>query len=188
MQTEIGAKTGGRRGFSLIEMLIALGVSGIVLAASGAMLLQAYSNEIVYREQNEAQRNARVALDTVISDLRDSRPSSLRTGANPPVESNPVFLRIRDDTLSLKNVRYWLSGTNLMREVYTDLDRVTRPRVVIARNLQRADGASPLVITRSGSVATVVVTATVGDDPNDPNDAYSTVTLTSDVTLRNYLQ
>jgi len=218
----IKAERKGRGGFSLIELMIALALSAVVMAGAGTMLLQAYANEAAYREQNEAQRNARVALDTVTEDLREARKSVGWPREVPPyypsldVSLTQLRLQTWDNSTEPITIRYWLEevgdGTMLLRrEVRDSGNRVTRLSVV-ARNLRRPEGGPPFASSRDaqGNLrspfwatriykeglpaldrnvigTTVTVTATVGDDPNDPNDSYSTVTMRSDVTMRNYL-
>ena len=177
----------GRRGFSLIELMIALGLSGVVLLTAGTMLLQAYANEAAYREQNEAQRNARAALDIVIDDLREASAGSVR-GMEFPTEDETTYMFLWNNEIALGQIHYWIDGTDLIRKVSADEGSASPgfPPVVVARNIRRFtvkpdESATPV------AVMTVTVTTTVGDDPDDENDTYSTVTLQSDVTMRNSL-
>lgn len=64
------AKSRAQRGVTLIELLVALALVSVVLAAAGNMMLQAYANEATYREQNIAQQNARTASDMIADDMR----------------------------------------------------------------------------------------------------------------------
>lgn len=202
-------------GFSLIEMMIALALSAIVMAGAGTMLLQAYANESAYREQNDAQRNARTALDTVTEDLREARNTVGFPRDIPPyypTSSNPLKIQTWDNSTEPITIRYWLAdptlqertqdpakeGTMILwRQVKDSGGRETR-LTAVARNLRRPDGSPPFSVNpiyKEGLPATlqnlvgtsVIVAATVGDDPSDPNDSYSTMTMRSDVTMRNYL-
>jgi len=135
-----------RRGYSLIELLVTLAIVGIVLAASGSLLLQAYANEAAYRQQNGAQQNARAAADMVADDMKGAKratsvvtiggqqatlPTLTVQGAGigmsaplvpnwvTPTWTSPLYFNIfNDDPAPIeKRVRYWLEGTNLRREV-----------------------------------------------------------------------
>lgn len=182
-------RRGGASGVTLIELLVALGLVGVVLAAAGTMLLQAYINEATYREQNEAQQNAHTALNFVTDDLRRALKSSVpgqRAFVGVGTASNPVRFRVLDDDgATTKLVRYWLDAANrnLMREVEG------QNSVVIARNIASPDpapGEDPVpafVVAPSdlaGNGAYVVVTATIGSPQRQ-----STMKVRSLVYLRN---
>lgn len=192
-----GAQRKGPRGFSLIELMIALALSGVVLVTAGTMLLQSYANEAAYREQNEAQRNARAALDMVVDDLREASLNGVRV-VTFPTRTNYTFVLVYSSDLSRRQIRYWIEGTDLIRQVRSTAGQVIPgySPVVVARNLRRSDGiSSPFTIkpvipedpALPVTVMTVTVTTIVGHDPNDKDDVYSTVTLQSNVTMRNSL-
>src|SRR5258707_15354051 len=65
-----------QHGLTVTELLIALALVGLILSASSAMLLQAYTNESVYRIQNNAQQSTRTALGTIADDLKQARRSA----------------------------------------------------------------------------------------------------------------
>jgi prepilin-type N-terminal cleavage/methylation domain-containing protein len=102
-------------GVTLIELLVALALVGIVLAAAGTMLLQSYANEAAYREQNQAQQNARAAADIITDDLRGAKKDSVVFGT--AAWNNPLRLTIYNDANPPQELRvfYWLDGNNLRR-------------------------------------------------------------------------
>lgn len=169
-----------RRGYSLIELLVALALVSVVLAVAGTILLQAYANEASYREQNEAQQNARAAADSLADDLRGTiKRSDNAIPAGPIIVSSdsPLIFDIRNERGEYRTVRYRLDGTNLVREVGPSRSSVIERRAVVARNIRDLPR-----LVRDNNVVTIVVTATVGNPPYP-----SRVTVRSDVTLRNYL-
>lgn len=167
-----------RTGYTLIELLVALALVGVVLIAAGTMLLQAYANEEAYREQNEAQRNARVASDILTDDLRGAK----RIWLYPSItRGTPVRISVLNNNYAPTFVRYWLEGTDMMREADTNTRRLNGlVGKVVARNIT----ALSVSTNTTGNVATIVVTAVVGGS-SDPNDPYSTVSIRSDVNARN---
>jgi prepilin-type N-terminal cleavage/methylation domain-containing protein len=168
----IGHRHGGAAGITLIELMVALALVGVVLAAAGTMLLQAYANEAAYREQNAAQQNARTAADSVTDDLRGAVKGSVREGSSEnPTADKALTFTIVDDTGASKPVRYWLSGTDLMREVGTGGNGVA-----VARNI------TWFTVKYTGNPAIVSVTAKPGG-----SSGAAEVKVTASVTLRNYL-
>ncbi len=198
----------GAAGLTLIELLVALGLVGVVLAAAGTMLFQAYASEAAYREQNTAQQNARTAADIVSDDLRGAaRPmigSPLKPDPNPantvtiqanppnsPGQTTPIYFNVNDEDGSdetQKRVLYWLDGMNLMREVSTNTALATGTSgVVVARNISTLTALKPYA-PPNYNVVRIVVTASNGD--RDSNGALITAndpTVQVDVTLRNNL-
>jgi len=73
------------RGFSLVELIIALGVSAVVLAMAVGVFQRQERSYAVQNEITERQQNVRVALDML---TRDLRMAGYATGfqANPAVD------------------------------------------------------------------------------------------------------
>jgi hypothetical protein len=59
------------------------------------MLLQSFTNEMAYREQNAAQQNARAAADIITDDLRGAKNGSVVLGTT--LWNNPLRLTIYND-------------------------------------------------------------------------------------------
>lgn len=172
------------RGVTLIELLVALALCGIVLAAAGTMLLQSFTNEMAYREQNAVQADARAAVDALTDDLRgakftvDASGNKVTTLVVPGTISvtTPLYFNLDDDSGTTKRVRYWRSGTNLLREIDTALTRVNGvDGVVVARYV--SNFATPVY---AGNAVSVAVTSSTGTAPSQ-----SSVTVRADVILRN---
>ena len=146
---------------TLIELLVALALVGIVLAAAGSLLLSSFSNDAAYRQQNNVQQQARYATDIVADDLKGAKryatvvtvgttkatlPTNTVQGlsaSNIASHTAPLYCNVFDDAGAEKRVRYWLNGTDLRREVVPYVDEATTPGaatgatggVVVARNM-----------------------------------------------------
>lgn len=169
-------------GVTLIELLVALALVGVVLAAAGSMLLQSYANEAAYREQNAAQANARAALDIVSDDLRGAKRVKDANGILLPdaavtlgarTAADPLYFDVVDDSDATRRVYYWLDSGSLMRRI----DNGTA--AVAARNITTFNATKPYA--PDYNVVRIVITSQFGSTPT------SSVTVRSDVTIRNNL-
>ncbi|MES2461706.1 MAG: prepilin-type N-terminal cleavage/methylation domain-containing protein [Armatimonadota bacterium] len=158
-------------GVTLIELLVALGISGLVLSASSALLLQGFSNEAQYRQQNTAQQSARTAADTLGDDLRGAVNGAVSLGAL--TFASPLTCRIYADDGTERIVFWWRSGTTLRRLVAATT--ATGPASV-NDGVAVASGISALTVSVSGKTASIDLTATSGT---------STVQMKPNIGLRN---
>lgn len=205
-------RSGG--GFTLIEMLIALALTGIILTAAGALLLGAFKNEASYRQQNSAQMNARRAADYIADDMKGAKRVTSSLTVNgvsatyptgtvqgipagstvTPGATSPLYFNIFDDNGAERRVRYWLNGTDLRREIVTYVDETTTPGtpssptggVVVARNVSTFTAQKPYdsLNPPNYDVVRIVITTAEGDAAAPWR---SQVTVRADVTLRNDL-
>lgn len=95
-----------RRGFTLIEMMVAGLVSVLLGAAVLSLLRASYDNQYMLMNQNMVNTAARQAIDTFADNLRGSQGLTAADGSS---------LTYTD--ASGQSVRYWKSGTNLMKTV-----------------------------------------------------------------------
>jgi prepilin-type N-terminal cleavage/methylation domain-containing protein len=65
-------RTGDARGFTLLETMLALAVFSIIGVAVYQVMIRTSQSERVSTTVAEAQQNARIALDTILSDLRQA--------------------------------------------------------------------------------------------------------------------
>ena len=96
------------RGYTLAELLTAMGVLALLLAG---LLFTLQEGQYVYSfgaGRSEVQQNARVALDRMLRELRTA--TQVTTAA-----SNDVKFTFVDDTGTSVTVEYSLSGTNVLR-------------------------------------------------------------------------
>lgn len=162
-----------RAGTTLIELLIALALVGIVMAAAVTLLLQSAANAAASREQNAAQQNARGAADAVTDDLRGAVGDSLP--ATPPADPNPsspLIFTVYDAAGAARTIRYWrdTGSGDLYRQPGNESP------VAVARHI------SGFRVSCADSTITVTVTATLGSAP-----LQSSVTVCADVVPRNRL-
>jgi prepilin-type N-terminal cleavage/methylation domain-containing protein len=71
------------RGFTLIELLIAMALAGLVLAAMSGLVSNVLGTEEVTTERNQLQRDARFAMQRMVSLSADSRRLLLPLADNP---------------------------------------------------------------------------------------------------------
>lgn len=116
-----GRVPAGERGFTLLEMVIAVALSAIILAAALQVWLQGARDWLAVERQGTALDNLRVALDALSREVREAQAVT-RAGAGTP--SDPLELRLQrlvNGVLETKTVRYYLGGTGhpdwLFREV-----------------------------------------------------------------------
>ena len=109
-----------KKGLTLIELLMAVSLSAILLGALYAVYsisYQAYKSGINKAELNQ---NARIAMERMSRDLRQtnclvtSLPKNINT-FNPP--SNEIKFQDGHDTEQIQYIRYFHDGTDLKREV-----------------------------------------------------------------------
>jgi prepilin-type N-terminal cleavage/methylation domain-containing protein len=183
--------------FSMIELLIAAALLSVVIAAAGAMLLQAFGNEVAYRQQNNTQVSGRSAADAISDDIRGATgsyfpvyPGTFTTVTGSAITkpagnsswTSPFTFTVANDTGVSRNVRYWLAANggayNLMRQVDANTD--TNAGVTIAQNVDPTTFS--VSYSSTTTTATVDVTSLVGTAPQQSN-----VRVRVDVIVRNNL-
>lgn len=141
---------GNHKGFSLMEVLIALSVFVIVLFA--VYVVYESSRATFARGQNkvEVQQTARVAMETVVSEIQTAGydPSNamnlLPTTAVQVANANTVtFIADVDGNNITDQVTYRLQGTQVIRD-FASWDGATFPAPVTD---QLADGVTALTLT-----------------------------------------
>ncbi len=95
-----------RRGFTLIEMIISGFVSVMLGAALWTLMRSSYDTQYTVLNENLVNTTTRQAIDTFADNLRGSAGITLCDGSSLTYTNN-----------SGQNVRYWLSGTNLLKTV-----------------------------------------------------------------------
>lgn len=107
-----------RDGFTVIEIIVVAGISGIIVSALLWFIATAYPlSKITYLQQRSTE-TARLQLKRMSKILREARPSA--TGAYPLVEMAPqrvVFYSDIDADATTERVRYELIDTDLVRGV-----------------------------------------------------------------------
>lgn len=76
-----------QRGFTLVELIIVIGIFGIIMGAVYTLYLTHQRNAYSQEELIDVQQNLRIAMDMITRDLRMA--GALVPGGTPPVEPAP---------------------------------------------------------------------------------------------------
>lgn len=89
---------GKERGFTLVELMIAMAVGGIVMGAVMTSFLSQHRSYLAQDEVVEMQQNARVAMDMLTRDIRSAGydPNNLGAGITVATPNNLVFTKEDD--------------------------------------------------------------------------------------------
>ena len=79
----ISARARSCRGFTLLELLIAVSLSALLLIAISGLISNALGTDELVVERNELQRDARFAMDRIVRTVRHSRNLLLPSNDNP---------------------------------------------------------------------------------------------------------
>ena len=183
-----------QRGFTLVELLIAMVLVGVVATAVYASFISGVEASSSRDLQARTQNSARGAIDEF---TRDVRQAVSPDGIIPPVAAAPTATSIElwvDNNRSLTattatpvRVRYSLSGTNFVRQTLSGTTWSTED--VLASGV--ANGSTALFTSVDingaatvipGAVATISLLLILGDRAGR---ATTTTELQADVTLRN---
>ncbi len=186
------------RGFTLVELLVAVAVLAIVLTAVLSLQDSAQYSYLFMAGRVDAQQNARIAIDRLTRELR--------TGGRLPGAVGPAFVAaagcdvgtpditviyINDQTPAQEvTVRYWLNGASLQRNQTTPIPAVAQPEVLIG-GVQGLTftcfdqfGAPTAVLAQIRTV-NIVLTTRMEDNVAAGSAANQTATVQDRVRLRN---
>jgi prepilin-type N-terminal cleavage/methylation domain-containing protein len=114
---------GAARGFTLVELLVALGVLGLVMAGVASVLDAGQRAYLWGAARVEAQQSARVALERMARELREAGYDPQGVGIQPIVAAEPARLVFQRDLNgngrvdpTRERVTYLLRGTVLRRD------------------------------------------------------------------------
>jgi prepilin-type N-terminal cleavage/methylation domain-containing protein len=130
-------------GFTLVELMIALAIVGLVMAGTFVALQQGENAYQFGSGRVEVQQSARMAVYRMISELRTGSVVTTSTATS-------VGFQYIDDTGTTVTVTYSLTGTNLQRNQTAPVPAAAQPETVIGN-------VSALALTYydSNNVATV---------------------------------
>ncbi len=94
----LGTKKSKERGFTLVELMVAMAVGGIVMAAVMTSFLSQHRSYLAQDNVVEMQQNARVSMDMLTRDIRSAGfdPNNLGAGITIAAPNNLVFTREDD--------------------------------------------------------------------------------------------
>lgn len=189
-----------QRGFTLIELIISLGVSVIVIGGAYEFFMNgmnSYKQSLSRARSNEQVRQGMDAMTAVIREARSADNGSYAV-AQATATSLTFYANI-DSDVAVEQVTYSLTGTQLVRTVikptgvppqYPAGNAVTTTLQDNVRSLQfnyfdKNYTGTQAALTQPVApldVRLVRITVTIDDDPTKPPAA---VTLTTAVMLRN---
>ena len=149
------------KGFSLIEMMVALGILSLIIIGLVTFFSGGTRAWITGQYQLEAQRNARFAIDRMVKEIREGNNFAIGAG-NDSVTISYLSSFGKDP------VTYKLSGTIIEREV----NSVSSPLI---------NNVKTLLFTSTDSSKVHVILEVDVDNDESPD-----ITLNTDVNLRNY--
>jgi prepilin-type N-terminal cleavage/methylation domain-containing protein len=125
--TRVRLLLGDRRGFTLAELLVAMAMTGLVMAAVFVLQREGEQAYLLGSSRVEAQQNARSALDLMTRELRSAKSIASVSGS-----TDIMFV----DQCG-KNIRYSLSDATLNRTgpitVYPDCSNPSSTTPLIGR-------------------------------------------------------
>ena len=174
-------------GFTLIEIMIALAIAGILLVSIYNLYISQSRTYTVQEQVSEMQQNARIAMNMISTDIR-------MAGFNP---TGATFNGLTYGTSQIQ-IKADLNGdgdtsdTNEDITYTLDASDSSHPKIMrkntAAGILQPfAEDIEALSFTTSGTNGTTIsITArTRNKDPDYTGDGYHRMTLTADVVARN---
>jgi prepilin-type N-terminal cleavage/methylation domain-containing protein len=102
------------KGFSLMEVMIAVSIFIIVTILAVNVFSMAKQTSAKASNLAEIIQNSRVALDRMSRECRQA--SSLITNLDPIIPSHEIFFQDGHDLNKITYIKYYIDGTNLMRE------------------------------------------------------------------------
>lgn len=115
-------KLTGKKGLTLVEILVGITMSTLLIGALYGVYAVSYKSYTRSVKQAELNQNARIALERISRDLRQGM--NLVT-AIPPTNTDalnpaPSDITFQDghDVSKIQYIRYYLDGTNLKRQLF----------------------------------------------------------------------
>jgi prepilin-type N-terminal cleavage/methylation domain-containing protein len=163
------------RGFSLIELMVAMAMACIVLAAVYSLHAALTKSYTTQNAAADAQEGMRAGIDFMAEDILMAGFDSLSTGNFGIVAADATSIHLTSyrnlngtiDASDLEEIRYFLSGTQLKQELYNDntTDEVLVENVT-SLTFTYFDGTPsqlvpPLTATQLADIRTVALSMTV---------------------------
>jgi len=181
----------GASGFTLVELLVALMVMGLVLTATFAFLQQGQQEYLLGVARLEAQQNTRVALERMAQEIRTAGFDP--TGAAFPAILNPAptSFTIQKDLngngvidVAGETITYLLRGATLRRDAGGGAQPVIEGVQVLGFTYLDTDGAPTTAPDRIRTVRIDLATRP-SSAPGAPVPGTLAVTMRTQVRLRN---
>lgn len=187
----------GLGGFSLIELLIAIAISGIVLGAVSSLFIMQNKSYSIQEQVAEMQQNARAAMDIMTREIRMAGydPTGLANASIVSATSNSINLTQDtngdgDTADANENITYSLYTSGGIQKIGRNTGGGNQPVVEHIQALTFAyydsDGNTTAILANIRQIELTITARTANPDPDyTTNDGYRTCTLTSLITPRN---
>ncbi|NLD36602.1 MAG: prepilin-type N-terminal cleavage/methylation domain-containing protein [Desulfatiglans sp.] len=164
------------KGFSIIELLVAMAISLVVLASVYSVFRSQQKSTLVREQINMMQQNIRAGMTVMTRDIRMAGYVHPTVSATPGIVGATAteleFTRLKDDnTLPLQKIKYSLSNGNLIRNVANE-DGTDEKNQIIAEDIDLldfvyldVDGEQTTVFDEIRSVQVTMIAKTGRGDP-----------------------
>jgi len=161
-----------RKGFSLIEMMVSLGILSLIIIGLVTFFSGGTRSWVTGQYQLEAQRNARLAMDRMVREIREA----------DYIVSSSISSSIDFHTPFHGNISYSLSVNDLKRGSNTVINNVLTLDFSYFDNSGTEINSFPLSVEDASKISKVNINLQVDVD----QDSSSDITLNSDINLRNH--
>jgi len=165
-----------RKGFSLIEMMVALGILSLIIIGLVTFFSGGTRAWVTGQYQLEAQRNARYAIDRMVKEIRGGKNIISGSDGDTIVVSIPDFDTADPD--DYYEVTYSLLGTTIQRGTNPLIENVLTGEAIF----KYYNNSGTEVTSPDATVSKIHINLKVDVDKDDSPD----ITLNTDVNLRNY--
>lgn len=117
--SKLKTSTKKSRGFTLVEILTVVFLGSIIIIASHSIYLISYKSFKKNSASSELTQNARIALERTSREIRQAAEIETDLPIDPGVGTPPSAIEFQDghDTSKIQYITYYLSGTDLHREL-----------------------------------------------------------------------
>jgi prepilin-type N-terminal cleavage/methylation domain-containing protein len=118
MKNEIRKIEGGKEGFTLIEILVSIGIFVGIAFIIGTFMKTVFDYQLLFTQQLSAQQEIENTFATIIPEMRSMIPSALGSYAIGQVSTSSLTFYADIDSDGIADqVRYFLSGTLLKKGI-----------------------------------------------------------------------
>ena len=169
-----------KNGFSLIEMMVALGILSLIIIGLVTFFTGGTRSWVTGQHQLEAQRNARLAMDRMVKEIREGK--SITSGSETSITVRVPHFDVDGDIDSYYSVTYALNGTT------TTIQRDTNPLI---DNVLKTTGEDIFEYYNSSDTEVTPPDATVSKihinlKVDVDKDSSPDINLNTDVKIRNF--
>ena len=180
-------------GFSLIELITAIGISGIVLAAVTATFISQSRSYDAQEQINGMQQAARAAMDIITREVRMAGYDPTSSSNFGIVACSATSIQIRADVVVAADGLTTGTNEDITYTFDDPNDQILRETETLVEDIELLDidclDSAGLATATTADVRQIQVTIrakTAKSDPNyTPNGGYRTYTLASLITPRN---